>query len=70
MNQQDQATLIIAIIGMAIASLSFALSVVLGIFEICRHQPHIKVKVGLGFMGFRDGEMSEPFIITNAINCG
>jgi hypothetical protein len=66
----DTITIIIAVYGAVLATLGFALSLVLGINEIQKQLPRIKVKLTSGFLIDRDGKSSEPLIIFEAYNNG
>jgi hypothetical protein len=66
----DTVTIIIAVYGAVLATLSFVLSLVLGIKEMQKQFPRIKVKLTSGSLIDSDGKSSETLIIFEANNNG
>ncbi len=64
----DTITIIIAVYGAVLATMGFGLSLVLGINELQKQLPKIKVKLTSGSLIDRDGKSSEPLIIFEAYN--
>jgi len=64
----DTITIIIAVYGAVLATLGFGLSLVLGVNELQKQLPKIKVKLTSGSLIDRDGKSIEPLIIFEAYN--
>ena len=70
MNLNDLVTLIIAIYGALLATLSFILSVILGIHEISKLRPKLRVKASHARITYSDNKTSELLISIEAVNIG
>ena len=72
MNQETQAfvTTIIAVYGAVLGTISLITSVVLGIIEIKRYKPKLKVAVSYGVITDGRGHSSEPLMLIKALNIG
>ncbi len=64
----DTITIIIAVYGAVLATLGFVLSIVLGINELRKERPKIKVKSFFGSLIDSDGKSSETLILFEAHN--
>jgi hypothetical protein len=69
-DAQDFITTIIAVYGAVLATIGFALSLFLGINELRRHQPRVRVTVSIGNLINPGVSHSEPLILVEAINTG
>jgi hypothetical protein len=63
-------TMGIAVYAAIIASVSLVLSIVLGVHELRKNKPKIKVKVSAGYLIDGDGKPSERMIIFEGLNSG
>lgn len=64
----DTITIIIAVYGAVLATLGFVLSIVLGVNELRKERPKIKVKSSFGSLIDSDGKSSELLILFEAHN--
>jgi hypothetical protein len=69
-HNANEFTTILATYGAILATLSFGLSLILGIKELRKSRPKIHIKVSFGRYIDRDGENSESLIIIDAHNQG
>jgi len=69
-NQLSALTTVLAVYGSVLATLGFGLSLWLGIQEISRHKPRLRIVPGQGRLIDGNGRNSESMVLIKAINIG
>jgi len=67
---QAYVTTVIAVYGAVVATLGFVLSIVLGIHELRRERPRVRVTLDTGHLANIGKINSEPLILVEAVNTG